>query len=108
MCASASNTQENKAAGIHHGIIYSKGPAYWSAPSSRRIESKGEPKAMDESRNEKPKPLGGNQHVSQLAKWHMKNTLGTAVFLCIMALGALLYLAFTTLLSHHLCLHHRH
>jgi hypothetical protein len=92
--------------GIHHGTIYSKGPAYWSVPSSLRIESKGEPKAMDESKR-KTETSWWQPSRSQLAKWHMKNTLGTAVFLGIMALGALLYLAFTTLLSHHL-FHHRH
>jgi hypothetical protein len=106
MCASASNTHENKAAGIHHGTIYSKGPAYWSVPSSQRIEPNGEPKAMDESKPKTETPWWQPTR-SQLAKWYMKNTLGTAVFLGIMALGALLYLAFTTLLSHHL-FHHRH
>ena len=61
---------------------------------------------MDESKPETKFPWWQPTRL-QLAKWHMKNTLGTAVLLGVMTLGALLYLAFTTLQSHHL-FHLRH
>lgn len=41
------------------------------------------------------------------AKWHIKNHLGAAALLGIIALGALLYLAAMTALSHYL-FHRRH
>jgi hypothetical protein len=51
--------------------------------------------AMDESKPKSENPWWQPTRM-QLAKWHMKNTLGTAVFLGIMALGALLYCAICT------------
>jgi hypothetical protein len=38
----------------------------------------------------------------QMAKWHIKNYLGAAALLGVMALAVLLYLAVMAVVSHHL------